>query len=182
MHHLKVQRQQAATAIRSRRMVAAWSSRTAGWLGRRQRTAGCASWPRSTARRVIVTGSASPDDPELALYWADHRGRKHNGPLSVLMLGQAQSPDGTLLTLQDARFCMPVASHSTCAIGSSGSVVSGRRPASSTSPTDRAGRSALIPTACAARAPRRRNASIDPCVFCANRTCLSRMNGTVRPR
>ena len=114
MHHLKVQRQQAATAIRSRRMVAAWSSRTAGWLGRRQRTAGCASWPRSTARRVIATGSASPDDPELALYWADHRGRKHNGPLSVLMLGQAQSPDGTLLTLHDPRFCMPVASHSTC--------------------------------------------------------------------
>ena len=94
MHHLKVQRQQAATAIRSRRMVAAWSSRTAGWLGRRQRTAGCASWPRSTARRVIVTGSASPDDPELARYWADHRGRKHNGSLSVLMLARLKAQMG----------------------------------------------------------------------------------------
>jgi RNA-directed DNA polymerase len=45
-------------------------------------------------RHVMVTGSASPDDPELARYRADRRGRKHNGPLSVLMLARLKAQRG----------------------------------------------------------------------------------------
>jgi RNA-directed DNA polymerase len=45
-------------------------------------------------RHVMVTGTASPDDPELARYWADRRGRKHNGPLSVLMLARLKAQRG----------------------------------------------------------------------------------------
>jgi RNA-directed DNA polymerase len=45
-------------------------------------------------RHVMVTGSASPDDPELARYWADRRGRKHNGPLSVLLLARLKAQRG----------------------------------------------------------------------------------------
>lgn len=45
-------------------------------------------------RHVMVTGTASPDDPGLARYWADRRGRKQNGPLSVLMLAGLKAQRG----------------------------------------------------------------------------------------
>jgi RNA-directed DNA polymerase len=45
-------------------------------------------------RHVMVTGTASPDDPELARYWADRRGRQHNGPLSVLLLARLKAQRG----------------------------------------------------------------------------------------
>jgi RNA-directed DNA polymerase len=45
-------------------------------------------------RHVMVTGTASPDDPDLARYWADRRGRKHNGPLSVLLLAKLKAQRG----------------------------------------------------------------------------------------
>jgi len=45
-------------------------------------------------RHVMVAGTASPDDPDLASYWADRRGRKHNGPLSVLVLAKLKAQRG----------------------------------------------------------------------------------------
>jgi RNA-directed DNA polymerase len=45
-------------------------------------------------RHVMVTGTASPDDPALARYWADRRGRQHNGPLSVLLLAKLKAQRG----------------------------------------------------------------------------------------
>jgi RNA-directed DNA polymerase len=45
-------------------------------------------------RHVMVTGTASPDDPELARYWADRRGKQHNGPLSVLLLAKLKAQRG----------------------------------------------------------------------------------------
>jgi RNA-directed DNA polymerase len=45
-------------------------------------------------RHVMVTGTASPDDPALARYWADRRGRKQNGPLSVLLLARLKAQRG----------------------------------------------------------------------------------------
>jgi RNA-directed DNA polymerase len=45
-------------------------------------------------RHVIVTGTASPDDPDLARYWADRRGKQHNGPLSVLLLAKLKAQRG----------------------------------------------------------------------------------------
>jgi len=45
-------------------------------------------------RHVMVAGTASPDDPDLARYWADRRGRKHNGPLSVLLLAKLKAQRG----------------------------------------------------------------------------------------
>jgi RNA-directed DNA polymerase len=46
------------------------------------------------ARHAMVAGAASPDDPGLARYWADRRGRKHNGPLSVLLLARLKAQRG----------------------------------------------------------------------------------------
>ncbi len=46
------------------------------------------------ARHVMVAGIASPDDPTLARYWADRRGKQHNGPLSVLLLAQLKAQRG----------------------------------------------------------------------------------------
>jgi RNA-directed DNA polymerase len=45
-------------------------------------------------RHAMVAGAASPDDPALARYWADRRGRKHNGPLSVLLLARLKTQRG----------------------------------------------------------------------------------------
>lgn len=45
-------------------------------------------------RHVMVTGTASPDDPDLACYWADRRGKQHNGPLSVLLLAKLKAQRG----------------------------------------------------------------------------------------
>jgi RNA-directed DNA polymerase len=45
-------------------------------------------------RHSMVTGIASPDDPDLAQYWADRRGKKHNGPLSVLFLARLKAQRG----------------------------------------------------------------------------------------
>jgi RNA-directed DNA polymerase len=45
-------------------------------------------------RHVMVSGANSPDDPGLARYWADRRGRQHNGPLSVLLLARLQCQRG----------------------------------------------------------------------------------------
>ena len=45
-------------------------------------------------RHVMVTGTASPDDPDLARYWADRRGNQHNGPLSVLLLAKLKAQRG----------------------------------------------------------------------------------------
>jgi RNA-directed DNA polymerase len=45
-------------------------------------------------RHVMVTGTASPDDPDLARYWADRRGKQHNGPLSVLLLTKLKAQRG----------------------------------------------------------------------------------------
>ena len=45
-------------------------------------------------RHVMVTGTASPDDPDLARYWADRRGKQHNGPLSVLLLAKLKAQRG----------------------------------------------------------------------------------------
>ncbi|MFC0529424.1 group II intron reverse transcriptase/maturase [Phytohabitans kaempferiae] len=45
-------------------------------------------------RHPMVAGWASPDDPTLARYWADRRGRQHNGPLSVLLLAQLKAQRG----------------------------------------------------------------------------------------
>jgi RNA-directed DNA polymerase len=45
-------------------------------------------------RHVMVTGTASPDDPALARYWANRRGRQHNGPLSVLLLAKLKAQRG----------------------------------------------------------------------------------------
>ena len=45
-------------------------------------------------RHAMVAGAASPDDPGLARYWADRRGRKHNGPLSVLLLARLKTQRG----------------------------------------------------------------------------------------
>jgi RNA-directed DNA polymerase len=45
-------------------------------------------------RHSMVIGTASPDDPDLARYWADRRGRKHNGPLSVLLLARLKAQRG----------------------------------------------------------------------------------------
>jgi RNA-directed DNA polymerase len=45
-------------------------------------------------RHVMVTGAASPDDPGLARYWAGRRGKKHNGPLSVLLLARLKAQQG----------------------------------------------------------------------------------------
>jgi len=45
-------------------------------------------------RHVMVAGAASPDDPDLARYWADRCGRKHNGPLSVLLLAKLKAQRG----------------------------------------------------------------------------------------
>ena len=42
----------------------------------------------------MVTGTASPDDPDLARYWADRRGKQHNGPLSVLLLAKLKAQRG----------------------------------------------------------------------------------------
>ncbi len=45
-------------------------------------------------RHVMVSGANSPDDPGLARYWADRRGRQHNGPLSVLLLARLKCQRG----------------------------------------------------------------------------------------
>ena len=45
-------------------------------------------------RHVMVSGANSPDDPGLARYWADRRGRQHNGPLSVLLLARLKAQRG----------------------------------------------------------------------------------------
>jgi RNA-directed DNA polymerase len=45
-------------------------------------------------RHAMVTGTASPDDPALARYWANRRGRQHNGPLSVLPLAKLKAQRG----------------------------------------------------------------------------------------
>jgi RNA-directed DNA polymerase len=45
-------------------------------------------------RHAMVSGTASPDDPTLARYWADRRGKQHNGPLSVLLLAQLKAQRG----------------------------------------------------------------------------------------
>lgn len=45
-------------------------------------------------RHPMVAGWASPDDPTLARYWADRRGRQPNGPLSVLLLAQLKAQRG----------------------------------------------------------------------------------------
>ena len=45
-------------------------------------------------RHSVVIGTASPDDPDLARYWADRRGRQHNGPLSVLLLARLKAQQG----------------------------------------------------------------------------------------
>ncbi|MGW4956428.1 group II intron reverse transcriptase/maturase [Nonomuraea sp. NPDC004186] len=45
-------------------------------------------------RHAMVAGAASPDDPGLARYWADRRGKKHNGPLSVLLLAKLKAQRG----------------------------------------------------------------------------------------
>jgi RNA-directed DNA polymerase len=45
-------------------------------------------------RHVMVAGTASPDDPDLARYWADRRGKQHNGPLSVLLLAKLKAQRG----------------------------------------------------------------------------------------
>ena len=52
-------------------------------------------------RHVMVTGIASPDDPELARYWADRRGKQHNGPLSVLLLAKLKAQRGRCTALRD---------------------------------------------------------------------------------
>jgi RNA-directed DNA polymerase len=45
-------------------------------------------------RHAMVAGTASPDDPELARYWADRRGKQHNGPLSTLLLAKLKAQRG----------------------------------------------------------------------------------------
>lgn len=45
-------------------------------------------------RHVMVTGTASPDDPTLARYWADRRGKQPNGPLPVLLLARLKAHRG----------------------------------------------------------------------------------------
>lgn len=45
-------------------------------------------------RHVMVVGTASPDDPGLARYWADRRGKRPNGPLSVLLLAKLKAQRG----------------------------------------------------------------------------------------
>ena len=42
----------------------------------------------------MVIGTASPDDPALARYWADRRGKQPNGPLSVLLLARLKAQRG----------------------------------------------------------------------------------------
>jgi RNA-directed DNA polymerase len=49
-------------------------------------------------RHAMVAGAASPDNPGLARYWADRRGRKHNGPLSVLLLARLKTQRGRCLS------------------------------------------------------------------------------------
>ena len=51
------------------------------------------AWTR-IVRHVMVAGTASPDDPELARYWADRRGKQHNGPHSVLLLAKLKAQRG----------------------------------------------------------------------------------------
>ena len=45
-------------------------------------------------RHAMVIGTASPDDPTLARYWADRRGKQHNGPLNVLLLARLKAQRG----------------------------------------------------------------------------------------
>lgn len=45
-------------------------------------------------RHAMVAGTASPDDPDLIRYWADRRGKQHNGPLSVLLLAKLKAQRG----------------------------------------------------------------------------------------
>ena len=45
-------------------------------------------------RHVMVAGTASPDDPTLARYWADRRGKQPNGPLPVLLLTRLKAQRG----------------------------------------------------------------------------------------
>lgn len=45
-------------------------------------------------RHVMVVGTASPDDPDLSRYWADRRGKRPNGPLSVLLLAKLKAQRG----------------------------------------------------------------------------------------
>jgi RNA-directed DNA polymerase len=42
----------------------------------------------------MVAGTASPDDPTLARYWADRRGKQPNGPLPVLLLARLKAQRG----------------------------------------------------------------------------------------
>jgi RNA-directed DNA polymerase len=45
-------------------------------------------------RHVMVTGTASPDDPTLTQYWAGRRRRQPNGPLNTLLLAQLKTQRG----------------------------------------------------------------------------------------
>ena len=45
-------------------------------------------------RHPMVAGWASPDDPILARYWADRRGKQHNGPLNALLLARLKAQRG----------------------------------------------------------------------------------------
>jgi hypothetical protein len=133
-------------------------------------------------RHVMVTGTASPDDPELARYWADRRGRKHNGPLSVLMLARLKAQRGrcplcrTLLLHGRPRATAPARVGAVAARHPDGDQQAQHRR------RNRPGRSAPHPHRL--RGPRREdgNASTAPCGFTANRTCLSRMNRNVPVR
>ena len=84
-------------------------------------------------RHVMVTGTASPDDPDLARYWADRRGKQHNGPLSVLLLAKLKLSEDAARSAEPC-CCTPNANHSTRASGNSGCAAPERRSANSTSP------------------------------------------------
>jgi RNA-directed DNA polymerase len=71
-------------------------SRNDRWVFGDKDTGACLpkfAWTK-IVRHVMVTGAASPDDPGLARYWADRRGRKQNGPLSVLLLARLKAQRG----------------------------------------------------------------------------------------
>ena len=132
-------------------------------------------------RHVMVSGANSPDDPGLARYWADRRGRQHNGPLSVLLLARLKAQRGrcplcgTLLLHADREPQHPREWEQSIR-------GTGRRLASSTSPPGPARTISASSTPAAGPGPLARQHQHCPCGPRASRTCLSRMNRNVQVR
>jgi RNA-directed DNA polymerase len=131
-------------------------------------------------RHVMVAGTASPDDPDLARYWADRRGRQHNGPLSVLLLAKLKTQRGRCPLLRNHAAARRPRTSVHARVGTMAS----RRPDGDeqTQHRRRTGRS----TPHSHRLPNQDRpiggTSATPCGLNANRTCLSRMNRNVPVR